>query len=70
MKAAWDKDRAWYKALMERVRTHLEELAEAWRRGALTEHDGGGGTRSNRNWELVVELVGLQAPAAAKEVKP
>lgn len=28
---------------------HVEELREAWRVGAITECDGQGGTRSNRN---------------------
>lgn len=35
---------------------HLDELEEAWRRGALSEHDGKGGTRSNRNAELARTL--------------
>jgi hypothetical protein len=38
------------------VLAHLEELAEAWRRGALLDHDGKGGTRSNRNYELMLHL--------------
>jgi hypothetical protein len=29
--------------------THVEELSFAWERGAISEHDGMGGTRSNRN---------------------
>ena len=32
---------------------HNEELEEAWRRGAISEHDGKGDTRSNRNEALV-----------------
>lgn len=28
---------------------HVQELREAWTTGALSEHDGKGGTRSNRN---------------------
>lgn len=31
---------------------HLAELADAWERGALSEHDGLGGTRSNRNFDV------------------
>jgi len=43
-------------AVIRKVFEHLEELEEAWRRGALSEHDGHGGTRSNRNADLVREL--------------
>lgn len=35
---------------------HCEELAEAWQRGALSEHDGKGGTRSNRNTDVANRL--------------
>lgn len=35
---------------------HVEELREAWRRGAISEHDGRGGTRSNRNVDVEVAL--------------
>lgn len=37
---------------------HVEELREAWRTGAISEHDGRGGTRSNRNVEVEVALRG------------
>ena len=33
---------------------HCEELRGAWERGALDEHDGKGGTRSNRNYNVVL----------------
>ena len=39
-------------ALLEACRSHIAELEEAWRRGAITEHDGQGGVRSNRNAAL------------------
>ena len=42
--------------LLERTLEHCEELRQAWERGALDEHDGKGGTRSNRNYDLVIEL--------------
>ncbi|KKM24908.1 hypothetical protein LCGC14_1600400 [marine sediment metagenome] len=42
--------------LLERTLEHCEELRKAWERGALDEHDGKGGTRSNRNYALVIEL--------------
>jgi hypothetical protein len=31
---------------------HVQELREAWRTGAISEHDGKGGTRSNRNVDV------------------
>jgi hypothetical protein len=34
----------------------LEELREAWRRGVIDERDGQGGTRSNRNVAVSVNL--------------
>jgi hypothetical protein len=35
---------------------HISELEEAWRTGALSERDGKGGTRSNRNLDVRVIL--------------
>lgn len=35
---------------------HVQELREAWRSGALSERDGRGGMRSNRNFEVEVAL--------------
>ena len=43
-------------ALLEALREHIEELEDAWMRGAIVEHDGKGGTRSNRNADLGVRL--------------
>ena len=62
-------------AAAKAVLAHLEELEEAWRRGALSEHDGQGGTRSNRNVELRVllrkTLGAVEAEAnQKKEAKP
>lgn len=31
---------------------HIEELRDAWMRGAIDERDGQGGTRSNRNGDV------------------
>ena len=39
-------------AACEAALAHVQELEEAWRRGAITEHDGKGGTRSNRNVDV------------------
>lgn len=46
---------------------HLEELADAWQRGALSEHDGLGGTRSNRNHECIRQI--QAAISDAKEME-
>lgn len=35
---------------------HVQELREAWRTGAISEHDGKGGLRSNRNVDVEVRL--------------
>ena len=49
-------------ALLRDVQQHIFELEDAWAKGALSEHDGKGGTRSSRNTDLRVaiaaELVG------------
>jgi len=42
--------------IAEPILEHLEELEEAWRRGALHESDTPGGTRSNRNVTLARQL--------------
>ncbi len=34
---------------LEAAQSHVLELEDAWARGVLSEHDGKGGTRSNRN---------------------
>ena len=44
-----------HQLLMETV-AHLEELADAWQRGVISEHDGHGGVRSNRNYELLTKI--------------
>jgi hypothetical protein len=40
--------------ILELVEAHLEELEDAWRRGCISEHDRQGGTRSNRNVEVLI----------------
>lgn len=35
---------------------HVRELREAWMTGALSEHDGKGGLRSNRNVDVESQL--------------
>lgn len=35
---------------------HVDELVEAWRSGALSEKDGKGGLRSNRNYDVKLLL--------------
>lgn len=44
------------RAVLRAAWEHVNELREAWRTGALSEHDGQGGTRSNRNAEVEVAL--------------
>ncbi len=41
---------------LESAKAHVQELREAWERGVLREGDGKGGTRSNRNVDVEVEL--------------
>lgn len=42
------------RATLRKACEHLGELAEAWERGIITEHDGKGGTRSNRNHAVLL----------------
>lgn len=42
--------------LLADILAHLEELEDAWLRGAIHEHDCKGGMRSNRNVELARRL--------------
>ena len=60
-RAKWDALLAAATAALE----HLNELREAWRSGALDEHDGRGGERSNRNVRVCVDL--RQAVEAVRE---
>jgi hypothetical protein len=42
---------------LRKAKSHVAELEEAWRRGAIHETDSGGnGTRSNRNVDVRVAL--------------
>lgn len=38
------------------AQSHLEELRDAWERGVIHEHDSKGGTRSNRNADVLSEI--------------
>lgn len=51
--------------VLRKTYEHIKELAEAWERGVISEHDGKGGTRSNRNHDVM-----LLIRAAMKERKP
>lgn len=42
---------------------HIRELADAWQRGALYEFDSKGGTRSNRNHDLLILCADVLAKA-------
>lgn len=48
-RAGRDRFSAFLQPLLEALLAHIEELEEAWRTSALSEHDGHGGARSNRN---------------------
>src|SRR5439155_5978197 len=39
-------------AALHLAKSHIEELADAWQRGAIQEFDGKGGTRSNRHMDI------------------
>lgn len=41
------------RAALQRAVDHMAELTDAWVRGSLSEHDGRGGERSNRNEECL-----------------
>ena len=41
---------------LEGAKAHCDELREAWERGSLRSHDLSGGTRSNRNVDVLVSL--------------
>lgn len=45
-----------YRQALQVALDHVLELEEAWARGALDEHDGRGGERSNRNAQVRVAL--------------
>lgn len=51
------------------VQAHLDELIEAWQRGCISEHDGLGGVRSNRNLAVAINLRAALAPFQP-ETKP
>ena len=53
---------------LELVKSHVSELREAWRSGALNECDGLGGTRSSRNVDVGVAV--YSALAAIRLPKP
>lgn len=49
-------DNARLRETAELALAHVRELEDAWRSGALTERDGNGGARSNRNLEVRCRL--------------
>jgi len=46
---------------------HVAELRDAWERGAISERDGQGGTRSNRNVEIEAQLRAAIAKVEGRE---
>jgi len=53
-------------AALKDAELHIAELREAWQRGAISEHDGQGGTRSNRNVDVHIEIRDAIAKAETK----
>lgn len=47
--------------VLKAAHAHVQELRDARERGAISEHDGLGGTRSNRNVDVEVQLRALLA---------
>lgn len=52
------------------AKNHIAELEEAWRTGALSERDGKGGTRSNRNLDTRCNLEVALAATADLDQEP
>ena len=55
-------------AAAEAALAHTAELRDAWMRGCLSDNDGQGGTRSNRNVDVNVQL--RAAIKLAREGRP
>jgi hypothetical protein len=55
---------------LEKSLAHVLELEDAWQRGCISEHDGKGGLRSNRNVEVRVTIrAALAANPQLPEIK-
>ena len=52
--------------VLRSAHAHVQELRDAWERGAIREYDGLGGTRSNRNVDVEVALRFLLAKLDGK----
>jgi len=52
---------------LNEAKAHVEELEDAWRRGAINEIDGQGGLRSNRNVDVRVAINNALRAAGALE---
>lgn len=68
LKLSWLADIAELEAIVAKALDHVLELEEAWRSGAVSDCDGQGGTRSNRNSELragLAKALGYGSYAAA-----
>jgi len=53
--------------LLRKVEDHLDELRDAFARGALSSSDGKNGTRSNRNMDVLVEVWQARRELAKQE---
>ena len=54
-------------AVLQAAYEHVTELSLAWQSGALSEHDGKGGWRSNRNADVYQALRAALEPAAGSQ---
>jgi len=53
---ARDKRIAELEAALRFAHAHIDELCDAWERGVISEHDGRGGLRSNRNAAVEMKI--------------
>jgi hypothetical protein len=56
LRAEQERDQA--RALLQKIRVHLDDLADAFRRGALTDREWSA-ARSNTNQDLLREVEGF-----------
>lgn len=66
--AALEATQAQLVAALCETLAHVGELREAWECGAITEHDGLGGTRSNRNAVIQNKVLAALSQVQAPEV--
>jgi len=64
---ARDERIAELEAALRFAHAHIDELCDAWERGVISEHDGRGGLRSNRNAAVeILKASDIPASSSAK----